>query len=197
MRPWPVDDVDMDDAMQFLQNEGGQEPVRALEEGQFAKQVRADGLQAASGVARIVVEDRAAQPVCETRREVLQRAVLALQPLAHRDARSRPCRFESIDQLGNVDGIVLPVPVDRRDVFTAGAEDAGSQRQAFPGGFFVSDVPEREAAARLLFGHHPSCFVGRTVVDQNQFEVSAGKGDLDLVEQMRQVRRFVLGWNDN
>src|SRR4051812_32737965 len=57
-----VDDVAMHDAIAFLDDQGRNEAVRAVEERQFAQDIGMDRLQAAAGVARLVMQDGVSQP---------------------------------------------------------------------------------------------------------------------------------------
>ena len=64
-----IDDIAVDDAKPFLDDQGGDEAMGAVEERQFPQDVGMDGLQAAAAVAGVVAQDGAAQPVSEARGE--------------------------------------------------------------------------------------------------------------------------------
>src|SRR5882757_10251185 len=70
-----VDNVAMHDAVAFLDDQRRNETMGAVEERQFPQNIGMDRLQAAAGVAGLVMQDRAAQPVGETRRQMFDLAV--------------------------------------------------------------------------------------------------------------------------
>src|SRR6266540_63972 len=74
-----VDDVAVNDAISFLDDEGRNKAVGAVEERQFPEDVRMDRLQATAGVAGLVMQDGLSQPIGETGRQLLDLAVAALQ----------------------------------------------------------------------------------------------------------------------
>ena len=93
----PIDHVAVHHCVPLLDHQRRQESVGPVEEGQAAHDLGPHRLQAAAGIARIVLQDRAAQRVGEARGQLLGLGVAPLEPLARRDPGVLASRDQRID----------------------------------------------------------------------------------------------------
>ena len=154
-----------------------------------------DGLQTATGVARLVMQDGVSEPVGETRGKLLDLAVAALEALSCATPKSGPARSSASTSTGIYCGSFWPSPSMVATMTPRAAQHAGTHRSALPGGSLVPDLPHRTDGA--VAARAPRRLVGRAVIDDDQFEVSSRHRGLDLVDQQRQVRRLVPAGNDD
>ena len=61
----------------------------------------------------------------------------------------------------------------------------------------MADVANRKRLRGIQGGKHRRCVVGRTVVNDDNLEVTPVHGRCDLVDQQRQVSRLIAAWYDD
>src|SRR5919205_2041431 len=90
----PVDDVDIAHVVPIPAHQRRQEPMQAVEIRQVQENVAPECLEAATGVAGAVAQDRAANAVGHTGLELLGTGGLASDTLARNQADASGCLFE-------------------------------------------------------------------------------------------------------
>ena len=180
-------------------DQGGQEAVHVIEawEGQIG--LARDQFQPATRVRDSVLQNRLPQGVGETRRESLGPSVPAPASDSgdHLQIRRSLRRVASIQECGNVRGIVLSIAVQRGHPVRARGLEAGVERGALAAALAVPQDPQ-ELVARKRLRKHLQGVVRATVVDDDEFVLDPRiQGALDLVDQGRKAGSFVVSGDDD
>ncbi len=193
----PVHHVDVADLVALALDQRRQEAVQPVEIRQRQKQIALKRLEAATGVARAVAQDRAAHAVGNARLEFLEAGRLAADALAGDQPDARSTGLQRLDQLGKKRRIVLAVAVERDDDGRPRRRHAAAQRGRLTARL---RMPKR-AQPRVLRLQRTELglgAVGRSVVDVNDLVRPASvERSGDLRHQRRHVAGFVAHRHDD
>jgi hypothetical protein len=146
--PRAIDDLDLDDRVAFPLHEGWQEAVQGIEERQRQEHVAAEGLVAAGGVRRVVLQDGPAHGVGDPRLQLLERTVAASEASADRERHARPACLQGSHEFRHIARVVLPIAVERRHDVGAGRPDPGQDGGALAATLRVPETRSQGRAAR-------------------------------------------------
>src|SRR5260370_1589605 len=110
----PVDDVDIGDFVALTAHQRRQKTMQPVKIRHHQEHLAPERLQAAAGVARAVLQDRAAHAIGDARLDFLKPGILAPYPLAGGKACAVAAALDRHNQIRQEDWIILPVPVERR-----------------------------------------------------------------------------------
>src|SRR5436305_5610490 len=167
-----VDHIDIGDVISVAPEKRRQETVQGIEIWQRKERIPAEEFQAAARVARAVVQDRAAYAIGDARLKLLPCAGAPSNALAGDEANLWPALLERVQQRRDERGVVLSVPIKRRDQWRARGDHAGAHRRRLPARRGMLDLPQ---PGPLRLERVQRCFgcVSRAVVDVNEFEAPA------------------------
>src|SRR6476620_5973959 len=123
-----VDHVNICNVVAFPPGQRRQKPVQAVEIGQRKKEVAAERLEAAAGIAGTVTQHGAPDAIGQPRLELLEAGGLAADPLTCDESHLRGSRSERVTQRRNEGRIVLAVTIEGDDDVRPGMPHAGAYR---------------------------------------------------------------------
>ena len=178
----------------FTHHESRKESVHGIEIRQPQEDLTWERLQAASGIARVVLEEERAQSVGETRAESLGHRMGKLDPLTC--GETDPWCFRQRDQREQVARIVLAVAIQGHDQRRVRGPHTREDRGTFPATLLMRGVANESVVTDQCLQNERRA-VGAAIIHDKNLETLAGENRRDFLYDCGEILRFVFSRDDD